>query len=123
MAGSEQHDRGALVSADDQAIMGRIVNKNLMEIDFAERQAVLGEAQEVVRRVAQYTEPAAILQRVCDHPTQIIGLQTQITDLQTHQFLPPECDHSTFEQLLDTMRQELEEARRIPRTVGTDEDL
>jgi len=123
MSGSEQHARVALLSADYQAIIGGIVNRNLMEIDFAERQAVLEEPHEVLGRVAQYTEPAAIVQRVCDHPTQIISLQKQITDLHTHQVLPPECDRLTFEQQLETLRQESEEARRIQRTVGTDEDL
>jgi len=59
---------------------------------------------------------------MCDHPVQIIALQKHITDLQTQKFLPPECDHSTFEQQLEALRQELEEARRTPGTVGTDAD-
>ena len=123
MSGSEQHDRVALVSADDQDIIGGIVNRNLLEIDFAERQTLLEGAQGVLRIVAQYNEPAAMVERVCDHPAQIIELQKQITDLQKQQFLPPECDNSTFEQQLETLRQESEEARRIPRTAGTDEEL
>jgi len=52
MSGSEQHDWVALMSADDQAIMRGIVNRNLLEIDFGERQTLLKEAQEVLRRVA-----------------------------------------------------------------------
>jgi len=60
---------------------------------------------------------------VRDYPVEIIALQKQITDLQTQQFLPPECDHSSFEQQPESLSQGLEEARRIPRTVGTDEDL
>jgi len=123
MSGSEQHDRVDLVSADEQAIIGGIVNRNLMEIHFTERQAMLEQAKEVLRRVAQYTEPPAMVQRVCDHPTQIIALQKQITDLQTEQSLPLERDHSTFEQQPKTFRQEPEEARRLPRTARTDEDL
>ena len=111
------------MSADDQAIIGAIVNRNLMEIDFAERQAVLEEAQDVLSRVAQYTKPTAMEQRVCNHPAQIIACQKQITDPQTQQFLPPDCDHSTFEPEPETLRQELEDARRTPRTVGMDEDL
>ena len=122
MSGSEQHDRVALVSADDQAITGGIVNRNLMEINFVERQAVLEEAQEVLSRVAQSTECTAMVQRVCDHPAQIIASQMQITDLQSQHFLPPDCDHSTFEQQLETLRQGLEDCRRTPRTVGTDEN-
>ena len=123
MSGSEQHDGVALVSVDDQDIIGGIPNRKLLEIEFGERQTLLQEAQEVLRRVAWYTEPAAMVQRVCDHPAQIIALQEQITDLQTQQFLPPECDHSTFQQQLDKSRQELKEARRMPRMVGMDEDL
>jgi len=123
MLGSEQHDWVALVSADNHDIIWGIVNRNLLEIDFGERLTLLEEAQEVLRRVAQYTEPGAMVQRVCDYPAQIIALPKQITDLQTPQFLPPECDHSTFEQQLEMVKQELEEARRIPRTVGTDKDL
>jgi len=123
MSGSEYHDRVALVSVDDPAIIEGIVNSNILGINFGERQAVLEEAQKVLTRVAEYNEPAAMVQRVCDHPAQIVALQKQITDLQTQQFLPPECDHSTFEQLLVTLRQELQVAWRTPRTVGTDEDL
>jgi len=74
MAGSEQHDRIALVSIDDQRRIGGIVNRNLMEVDFAERQAMLEEAQEVLRRVAQYTEPASTVQNVCNRLAQIIAL-------------------------------------------------
>ena len=81
MSGSEQHNRVALVSTDDQAIMGEIVKRNLLEIDFGERQTMLEEAPQVLRRVAEYTEPVAMIQRVCDHSAQIIGLQKQITDL------------------------------------------
>jgi len=122
MSGSDQHDRVALVSADDHGIIGGIVNRNLLEIDFAERQTLLEEAQGVLRRVARNTKPAAMVQRVCDLPAQIIELQKQITELQTQQFLLPECDHSTFKQPLEILRQELEEARRTPRTLGADED-
>jgi hypothetical protein len=60
---------------------------------------------------------------VCDHPAQIIVLQKQITDLQTKQFLPPTCDHMTIEDQMQQLRDELNEARKTPRTVGTDEDL
>jgi len=111
------------VSADDQDIIGGIINWNLLEIDFGERQTLLEAAQEVLRRVAQYTEPVAMVQRVCDHLAHIIALQMQIRDLQTQQFLPPECDHSTFEQQLETLRHEVEEASRVLRTAGMDRDL
>jgi len=123
MSGSEQHDRVALVSADDQAIMRGINNKNLLEINFGERQTLLEEAEEVLRVVVQCTDPTAMVDRVCDHPATITALQTQITYLQSQQVLPAECDHSTFEQQLGTLTQALVEARRTPGTVGTDENL
>jgi hypothetical protein len=60
---------------------------------------------------------------VCDHPQQIIDLQRQITDLQTKQFLPPECDHTEMEQQIQTLRDERDEALRRPVAPGTNEDL
>jgi len=123
MSGSEQHDRVALVSADDQAINGGIGSRTRLKIDFWERQTSLEEAQDVLKSVALYTKHAAMVQRVCDHPAQMFALQKQITHLQTQQFLPPDCDHSTFEQQLETLMKELEEARRTLRMVGMDEDL
>ena len=44
-------------------------------------------------------------------------------DLQSQQFLPPQCDHWMFDQQFGTSRQELEQARRTPRVAGTDEEL
>jgi len=49
MSGSEQHHRVALVSTDDQAIISGIVHRNLLEIDFGQRQTMLDEALEVLR--------------------------------------------------------------------------
>ena len=56
------------MSAGDHAIVGGIVNSHLLEIDFGERQTVLEDAQEVLRRVAKYTKPVAMVHRVCNHP-------------------------------------------------------
>jgi len=53
MSGSEQHDRVALESVDDQPIIGAIFNRSLKEIDLVERQAMLNNGQELLRRVAQ----------------------------------------------------------------------
>jgi hypothetical protein len=83
MSDSEQHDQVALVSVDDKARIGGIVNTDITCVDFAERQVMLEEAQDVLRRVAQYTELASTIQRVCDHPAQILGLQKEITKLKT----------------------------------------
>jgi len=81
MSGSEQHDQVAFVSMDDLATIGELVNMNLLDIDFAERQTMVETAQQVLRRVAQYTEPTSIIHRMCHHPAQTIILQKQITDL------------------------------------------
>jgi hypothetical protein len=70
MSGSEQHDWVALVSVDDQARIGAIVNTDIKSMDLAEEQAILEEAQDVLRRVAQSTEPGSTIQRECDHPAQ-----------------------------------------------------
>jgi len=123
MSVSQQHDHVGLVSADVQGIRAGIVNRNLLEIDFAERQTLLEDASGVLRRVAQYPGPATMVQMVCDYPVQTMPIQKQITDLQTQQFLPPECNHSTFKQPFETLRGELEDTRRVPITAGTDEDL
>jgi hypothetical protein len=123
MSGSEQHDRVALVSIDDQVRIGGIVNTDIMSVDFAERQAMLEKAQDVLRRVVQYTEPASTIQRVCDHPAQILGLQKEIADLKSRQFLPPQCDHTEMENHILTLRNKWDETRQRPAAPGTDEDL
>jgi hypothetical protein len=60
---------------------------------------------------------------VCEHPQQIIDLQRQITDLQTKQFLPLQCDHTEFERQIQTLTTERDEALRRPVVPGTNEDL
>jgi hypothetical protein len=55
--------------------------------------------------------------------SQITTLQKPLTDLQAKQFLPPSCDHTTFEQQIQQLRNDLDEARKTPRTVRTDDDL
>jgi hypothetical protein len=83
MSESEQHEQVALVSVDDQAHIGGIVTTDITCMDFAERHMMLEEAQDVLRRVAQYMELASTILRVCDHPAQILGLQKEITKLKT----------------------------------------
>jgi len=41
MSGSELLDQEALVSTEHQALIGGIMTRNLIEIDFAEGQALL----------------------------------------------------------------------------------
>jgi hypothetical protein len=81
------------------------------------------QAQEVLMRVAQYSQPVREIQRVCDHPSQIIALQKQIMDLQMKQLLPAPCDHTVLEQQIQQSRNDLAEAWRTPRTAGTDEEI
>jgi len=94
MSGSDQHDRVSLVCVDDQAHIGGIVNRNLIDIDFTVRQTVLQKGQEVLRRVAHDTEPVSTIQMVCDHPPQIFLLQKEIANLKSQQFLPAQCDQT-----------------------------
>jgi len=74
-------------------------------------------------RVAQYSQPIREAQIVCDHPQQIIDMQRQITDLQTKQFLPPQCDHTELEPQIQTLRNEPDKALRRLVALGTDENL
>jgi len=81
------------------------------------------QTQEVLMRVALCSQPIREVQMVCQHPQQLIDLQRQITDLQTRQFLPPQCDHTELERQIQTLRNERDEAlRRLP-ALGTNEDL
>jgi hypothetical protein len=84
---------------------------------------VVAQTQEVLMRVAQYSQPIREVQRVCEHPQQIIDLQRQITDLHTKQFLPPQYDHTELERQIQILRDERDEALRRPRAAGTVEDL
>jgi len=74
-------------------------------------------------RVAQYSQPIREVQMVCEHPQQIIDLQRQITDLQTRQFLPPQCDHTELERQIQTLKNEWDEALRRPSAPGTNVEL
>jgi hypothetical protein len=79
------------------------------------------QTQEVLMRVAQYSQPIREVQMVCEHPQQIIDLQRQISDLQTKQFLLPQCDHTDLEEQIHTMRNQRDEALRRPSAPGTSE--
>jgi hypothetical protein len=118
-----QEPRAALVSPEDQGTIMALIDLNKEQMDLEATTDAFVQAQEVMMRIAQYSQPVRTIQALCDHPAQITNLQKQITELQTRQFLPPSCDHTTFEQQIQQLRNELDEARRTPRTVGTDEDL
>jgi hypothetical protein len=63
----------------------------------------LAQAEEILLQVAQYVEPADQVQRVCDHPAEIIKLQKKITDLKSQQFVASQCDHTEIENQIRTL--------------------
>jgi len=92
-------------------------------IGYEQLTEAFAQTQEVLMRVAQYSQPIREVQMVCEHPQRIIDLQWQITDLQARQFLPPQCDHTELEQQMQTLRNERDEALKRPPAPGTNEDL
>jgi hypothetical protein len=63
-------------------------------IGFDKLNHMFPQTQQVLMRVAQYSQPIRELLMVCGHPQQIIDLQRQITDLQTKQLQPTQCAHT-----------------------------
>jgi hypothetical protein len=118
-----QEPRAALVSPADQGTIMALIdlNQETMGAEATTDACIL--AQEVMMRIAQYSQPVRTIQAVCDHQSQIPALQKQLTDLQTKQFLPPSCHHTAFEQQIQQLKNDLDEAHRTPRTAGTDEDI
>jgi hypothetical protein len=112
-----------LVFPEDQGTIMALwdLNKETMCTETAIETLV--QAQELMVRIAQYSQPVRTIQAVCNHPNQIIAPQKQVTNLQARAFLPPSCNQTTFEQQIQQLRNDLDELRRTPTTVGTDEDL
>jgi hypothetical protein len=115
--------RAALVSIKDQGTIMALIDIDKDNIGNDQLREAFIQTQEVLMRVAQYSQPIREVQRVCEHPQQIIELQRQITHLQTKQFLPPQCDHTKFEQRIQTLRDERDEALRRTVAPGTNEEL
>jgi len=123
MSGS-QEPRAALVSVQDQVTINRLLDTDLGETTETESLELLMVTQQILGRVAQYSQPVREIQQVCSHPEEIADLRNQITILQARVQPPPlVCDHTHYETQLTTLRNELEVARRVPRTAGTDEEL
>jgi hypothetical protein len=119
-----QEPRAALVSVQDQGTINRILETNLGETTSTESIELLMVTQQVLSRVAQYSQPVREIQQVCNHPAEIADLRNQVTILRAQtQPAPLVCDHTNYETQLETLRNDLEVARRTPRTAGTDEDL
>ena len=115
--------RAALVSVDDQGTIMAPIDVAKDNVGFEQLRKVFTRTQEVLMRVAQYSQPIRLVQMVCKHPQQIIDLQRQIRDLQTKQFLPTQCDHTSLEQQIQTLRDEWDEALRTSTVPGTSEEL
>jgi len=115
--------QAALVSTDDQGTIMALIDVDKDNIGHEQLMEAFAQTQEVLMRVAQYSQPIREVQMVCEHPQQIIDLQRQITSLQSRQFLPPQCDHTGLEQQIQTLRNERDEALKRPAAPGTNEDL
>lgn len=93
-----------MVSVTDQDIIGRITNWNIFKLNVAETQRMLVETWEASRRVEEYTKPPNTVERVGDHPVQMIALQVEIKTLKTQTFPPPEFDHTKLESLIQMLK-------------------
>jgi hypothetical protein len=115
--------RAALVSVEDQGTIMALIDFDQDNIGNNQMRGEFIQTQEVLMRVALYSQTILAVQMVCEHPQQIIDLQRQITDLETKQFLPPQCDHTGLEQCIQTLTNERDEAGMRPAAAGTDEEL
>jgi hypothetical protein len=88
MSGS-QEPRAALVSVQDQGTINRILETNLGETTEVESIELLMLTQQILSRVAQYSQPVREIQQVCSHPAEITDLRNQITILRAQTQPPP----------------------------------
>jgi len=92
MSGSDQHNRVTLESVDDQATIGGIINRNILDIEYSERQVVLRWAHDRRRMVGQYTEHSSTLQTMCEYPAHTIMVLVEMFYLHLGQVLPLQSD-------------------------------
>jgi len=123
MCVSKQHDRVALVMADNQALIGAHLTSMLDGIGFKETQKYLLQCQEVLFQVARYTEPAETVQRVCNPPAKIIMSQKEITDFKAQNCLPLTYSHLEMDERTPSFENGLTEARTMAAADGTSEEL
>jgi hypothetical protein len=69
-----QEPRAALVSPEDQGTIMALLDLNKETMDGEATTDAFIQAQEVMIRIAQYSQPVRTIQAVCDHPLQILGL-------------------------------------------------
>jgi hypothetical protein len=122
MSGS-QEARVALLSVQGEGTIIRILYTNLSKITEIESTELLMVTQQILSRVAQNLQPVREIQQLCNDPAEIADLRNQVTSLSAQtQPAPLECIHTNYERQLQTLRTELEEARRTPGTIRTDDD-
>jgi hypothetical protein len=120
---SSQEPRAALVTPEDQStIMGHL-DLNKYTIRGEDLVDSFVQAQEVFMTAAQYSHMVREVQMVCDHTSQIIALQKQVTNLYAKQFLPPCCNDATCMQQIELLRHELNEAQQTLRVARTDQKI
>jgi hypothetical protein len=73
MCGSQEF-RAALLLVQDQETINRILEKNLGETTECEVTELLMVTQQVLSRVAQYSQPIRDIQQVCNHSAEIADL-------------------------------------------------
>jgi hypothetical protein len=122
MLESEEH-LVAWVSVEDKRTIMAHLDMEGDAIEFEELREASARTHEVLTRVAQYSQLIREVQMICVDPQQIIDPLRRITDLQTKQFLPSQCDHTEFERQILTLTNERNDARMSPAAPGTDEDL
>jgi hypothetical protein len=74
--------RAVLVSPEDQGTIMAIIDLNQETMGSEATTHTFVQAQEVLMRIAQYSRPVRTFQAVCDHPSQMMALRKQLTDLQ-----------------------------------------
>jgi len=109
-----------LLSVADQESLNLILGVDIGNTNPQEIEEYLGLAEQILWRMAQYSQPLLVLQRVCSHPKEIALLQRQLVDLQIQQHLPPpDCDRLAYSPTSEGLQNDLEEARRISRAEWT----
>ena len=86
---TSQEPQAALVSVQDQVTINRILDTNLGETTETESIELLMVTQQILSRVAQYSQPVREIQQVCSHPAEIADLRNQITILRAQTQPPP----------------------------------
>jgi hypothetical protein len=122
MSGSEEPQAG-LVSIEDQGTIMALLDVQGHALGFAQLTEACAQTREVLTRVAQYSQQFRQVKMLCEHPQRIIYLQRQIPELQMNRLLPPQCDHTRFEQQIHSLRNDRDEAKKRPAVPVTDQDL